>query len=150
MGGQPSPALAYSALLLSLVSFCLVISGASVPWLGFSAPNAPTLTFGLLSFCSGGNCISMTQAPYTGDLCQLKVTAALLFVAFIFSFFSFLTGAALAAGSDAVIADIKLKVVFSCAALLVTFMGAVIGCHQVRRGVGATDPCTPHHCHGTA
>ena len=128
-------AVAYGSVFMSLVSFCLVISGAASPWLGFSAPNAPALTFGLLSFCSSGNCVSMTQAPYTGDLCQLKVTAALLFVGFIFSFFSFVTGSLLAVGSDASIADVKLKIVFSLAALLVSFMGTVIGCNQVRGGL---------------
>jgi hypothetical protein len=139
---MPSP-LAFGAVGLSLVSFCLVISGAATPWMGFSAPNAPTLTFGLLSYCSNANCVSMTQAPYTGDLCQLKVTAALLFVAFVFSFFSFLTGAALAAGSDAAIADIKLKIVFSVAACLVAFMGTVIGCNQVRRARRCGVPLAP-------
>ncbi len=136
---MPSATAAYGSVFMSLVSFCLVISGAASPWLGFSAPNVPSLTFGLLSFCSSGNCVAMTQAPYTGDLCQLKVTAALLFVSFIFSFFSFLTGTLLAAGSDAGIADVKLKLTFSLTALLVCFMGTVIGCNQVR-GAQGTPP----------
>ena len=118
--------LLYTAVGFSLLSFCLVISGAASPWLGFTAPNSPSLTFGLLSFCSGGNCVSMTQAPFTGDLCELKVTAAFLFISFIFSFFSFLTGAAMATGSDAAIADSKLKIVFSLTALFTAFTGGVM------------------------
>lgn len=120
------------SVLFSLASMCLVIAGAASPWLSFQAPNAPQLTFGLLTFCSSGNCVAMSQAPYTGDLCELKAAAALLFIAFIFAFLSLLTGATLAAGSDALIADHKLKIVFSLSALLLTFIGCVIACNQVR------------------
>ena len=124
------------SVFFSLLGMCLVISGGASPWLSFTAPNTPALTFGLLTFCSGGNCVNMSQAPYTGDLCELKAAAAFLFMSFIFSFFSFATGAALASGTDALIADIKLKMVFSTSALGTCFIGTVIGCNQVRGRAG--------------
>jgi len=75
----------------------------------------------------------MSQAPYFGgDLCQLTVTAAFLFVAFIFSVFSSVSGLSLAIGSEVAIADIKVKVVLSLSTLLLCFIGTVIGCNQVR------------------
>jgi hypothetical protein len=129
-----SPSLGYASVILNVVCFSLIISSAASPWLGFTAPNVPAQTFGLLTWCSGGNCVSMAQAPYSNDLCELKVTAAFLFISFICSFFAFATLLALMAESDALIADPKLRMAFSALSWFTALLGCIIGCNNVRCG----------------
>lgn len=133
---MPKDVLWRAGSFVSVTTSCLIIAGATAPWLTFQAPNVPLLSFGLLTFCSQGSCVPMSQNPLGPggvDVCQLTVTAAFLFVAFIFSVFSAMSGLSLAIGSEVAIADIKVKVVLSLSTLLLSFIGTVIGCNQVRR-----------------
>lgn len=133
---MPKDVLWRAGSFVSVTTSCLIIAGATAPWLTFQAPNVPLLSFGLLTFCSQGSCVPMSQNPLGPggvDVCQLTVTAAFLFVAFIFSVFSAMSGLSLAIGSEVALADIKVKVVLSLSTLLLSFIGTVIGCNQVRR-----------------
>ena len=138
---QDKQVLARYATFLSATCACLAVAGAAVPWLSFQTSGLPTITIGLYQFCIGSSCVDLAQAdtlsPLASNLCELKVSAAMFYIAFILLVFSSAAGLIILAGSTACgCGDGKLKAVLSITSAVLLFIGEVTA-GRVVRGAGS-------------
>ena len=133
------------ASFLSLTCACLAVSGASCPWLSFAGDAVTSaVTIGLFKYCSGGKCedikvdlasLSTASQPFISASivaamagAELKVAAAMFYLAFIFLLFSTAAGVAVMAGKGSG----KAKLLLSAFSALLLFIGEVIAANWVR------------------
>ena len=133
------------ASFLSLTCACLAVSGASCPWLSFAGDAVTSaVTIGLFRYCSGGKCedikvdlasLSTASQPFISASivaamagAELKVAAAMFYLAFIFLLFSTVAGVAVMAGKGSG----KAKLLLSAFSALLLFIGEVIAANWVR------------------